>query len=84
MHGPPLECKVIPWAGMSRDASLRGDEIISDARRGCGWLHSACFWLLLASPAGCGPTDPTPRPSILLVVIDTLRADAVSAWGGVE
>jgi len=30
---------------------------------------------------GCGDADPPAPPSILLVVVDTLRADAVSAYG---
>ena len=30
---------------------------------------------------GCGQPEPLERPSILLVVIDTLRVDAVSAYG---
>ncbi len=33
---------------------------------------------------GCSPGAIDPRPSIALVVIDTLRADAVSAYGAVE
>ncbi|MBW2493914.1 MAG: sulfatase [Deltaproteobacteria bacterium] len=33
---------------------------------------------------GCAPEPGDSRPSILLVVIDTLRADAVSAYGAVE
>ena len=33
----------------------------------------------LGTLAGCG--GEAPRPSVLLVTIDTLRADAVSAWG---
>ena len=31
----------------------------------------------------CGSVD-DPRPSVILIVIDTLRADAVSAYGVVE
>jgi arylsulfatase A-like enzyme len=41
------------------------------------------FGLLLLA-VGCSESEPDPRPSILLVVIDTLRADAVSAYGQVE
>ncbi|MGQ0553961.1 MAG: sulfatase-like hydrolase/transferase [Planctomycetota bacterium] len=33
----------------------------------------------LLSLLGCGP--PAPRPSVLIITVDTLRADAVSAWG---
>jgi arylsulfatase A-like enzyme len=44
------------------------------------WLSTALSALLLG-PVACGdPIHETP-PSILLVVIDTLRADAVSAYG---
>jgi hypothetical protein len=50
----------------------------------CGALALACAIALIG---GCraervGPGDA--RPSILLVVVDTLRADAVSAYGAVE
>ncbi|GAG48102.1 unnamed protein product, partial [marine sediment metagenome] len=45
-------------------------------RRLAVWIP---LWLLL----GCGEA-PDPRPSIALVVVDTLRADAVSAYGEVE
>ena len=38
---------------------------------------------LLAVSSGCGPSA-APSPSILLITIDTLRADAVSAYGDVE
>ena len=38
---------------------------------------------LLASLAACGPARPIPSgPSVLLVTIDTLRADRVGAYGG--
>jgi len=34
--------------------------------------------------AGCSEASRDPRPSIVLVAVDTLRADAVSAYGAVE
>ncbi|MFQ5491643.1 MAG: sulfatase, partial [Phycisphaerae bacterium] len=34
-----------------------------------------------ASPAQSAPTEPPPRPNILLIMIDTLRADALGAYG---
>jgi arylsulfatase A-like enzyme len=40
----------------------------------------AGIWLA----GGCSPEPDLQRPSIVLVVIDTLRADAVSAYGAVE
>ena len=42
------------------------------------------FALGLVGVAGLACTPVDPRPSIVLVVIDTLRADAVSAYGTVE
>lgn len=44
-------------------------------------LSAASALALFLAIAGCGVDE---RPSILLVVIDTLRADAVSAYGRVE
>ncbi len=44
-------------------------------------VASLCLLALLA--AGCGP-DPDSRPSVLLVVIDTLRASSASVYGSVE
>jgi len=38
----------------------------------------------IALAAGCAREPGDPRPSIVLVVVDTLRADAVSAYGAVE
>jgi len=38
----------------------------------------------LGFSGGCSPAARDPRPSIVLVVTDTLRADAVSAYGAVE
>lgn len=43
------------------------------------WVGVACtVWLLLA-PIGCKP--PTRRPNIVLIIVDTLRADHTSAYG---
>ena len=52
-------------------------------------LHtrSAGFGLLLALVAltaplpGCAPAEPTPPPSVLLIVADTLRADHLGCYG---
>ncbi len=41
---------------------------------------TSAIWLA----GGCSPEPGDLRPSIVLVVIDTLRADAVSAYGAVE
>ena len=39
--------------------------------------------LLLAVASGCGRAmPPDPRPNVLLVVVDTLRADALGVYGG--
>ena len=46
-----------------------------------GTIAVACA---IALAAGCSPERAEPRPSIVVVVIDTLRADAVSAYGAVE
>ncbi len=35
---------------------------------------------LVAALAACGPAEPR-RPDVLLIVVDTLRADHLSAWG---
>jgi len=43
--------------------------------------RSLCSLLAAALLCACAPRGAATRPSILLVVIDTLRADAVSAYG---
>jgi arylsulfatase A-like enzyme len=48
---------------------------------GWGAIALACASL---SGVGCQPAAIEARPSVLLVVLDTLRADAVSAYGSVE
>jgi len=49
------------------------------------WCGIVALVSAIALTGGCAPEQPTdPRPSILLVVVDTLRADAVSAYGAVE
>jgi arylsulfatase len=37
--------------------------------------------LLSLLAAACGPSRKAPRPSVLLLTVDTLRADHLSAWG---
>jgi len=49
-------------------------------RRIASWLAAA----LLLSAIGCHPSAEGTRPSFLLVVLDTVRRDAVSAYGDVE
>ena len=54
------------------------------------WMKAAAIGFSLAFILGCPgdkatpPEEKTPSPSLLLVVIDTLRADAVSAYGEVR
>lgn len=51
------------------------------------WRRASALIPALAVMGGCTPerVEPVdPRPSILLVVVDTLRADAVSAYGAIE
>jgi arylsulfatase A-like enzyme len=48
------------------------------------WCGAIALASAIALVGGCVPERVDPRPSILLVVIDTLRADAVSAYGAVE
>lgn len=51
------------------------------------WCRASALIPALAVMGGCTPerVEPVdPRPSILLVVVDTLRADAVSAYGEIE
>jgi len=51
------------------------------------WRRAAALIPALAVMGGCTPerVEPVdPRPTILLVVFDTLRADAVSAYGAIE
>lgn len=43
--------------------------------------RTTCAWIALALAACSPPTQPE-RPSILLVVSDTLRADALGSYGG--
>ena len=52
-------------------------------------MSSAWCWAIALTSAiglvvGCSQERADPRPSIVLVVIDTLRADAVSAYGAVD
>lgn len=37
-------------------------------------------WLLLL--LGCTPADPTPPTGLIVISIDTMRADQLAAWGG--
>ena len=48
------------------------------------WRRASAMIPALAVMGGCAPEPVDPRPSILLVVVDTLRADAVSAYGAIE
>ena len=48
------------------------------------WCGAIALTCAIALTEGCSPEGGEPRPSIVLVVIDTLRADAVSAYGAVE
>ncbi len=48
------------------------------------WCRTIAVASAIALTGGCSPPKVDPRPSIALVVIDTLRADAVSAYGVVE
>ncbi|MEO0650940.1 MAG: sulfatase [Planctomycetota bacterium] len=45
-------------------------------RAGRGALAATCAWAL----AGCTPDAP-PRPNLLLITVDTLRADALGVYG---
>ena len=45
------------------------------------WRPAIAAWLALASLAGCGDA-PEPPPNLLLVSIDTLRADGLACYGG--
>jgi len=51
---------------------------------GRSWCRVSALIPALAVMGGCAPEPVDPRPSILLVVVDTLRADAVSAYGAIE
>ena len=48
------------------------------------WSRATALVAATCLVGGCSPEPRDPRPSIVLVVIDTLRADAVSAYGAVE
>ncbi len=48
------------------------------------WCSAIALAYAMGLAGGCSPETVDPRPSIVLVVIDTLRADAVSAYGAVE
>jgi arylsulfatase A-like enzyme len=48
------------------------------------WTGAAALCLCLAVGPGSARASADARPSVLLVVIDTLRADAVSVYGAVE
>ncbi|MBW2693829.1 MAG: sulfatase-like hydrolase/transferase, partial [Deltaproteobacteria bacterium] len=48
------------------------------------WGRAIVLVSALFLAGGCAPEPDDPRPSIVLVVIDTLRADAVSAYGAVK
>lgn len=54
----------------------------SIGRRADRWARAAALASVVL--AGCQPGSAPERPSVLLVVIDTLRADAVSAYGAVR
>lgn len=48
------------------------------------WGRAIVLVSAICLAGGCSPEPGDLRPSIVLVVIDTLRADAVSAYGAVE
>ena len=48
------------------------------------WCRAIALTFAIWLAGGCSPEPGDLRPSIVLVVIDTLRADAVSAYGVVE
>ena len=48
------------------------------------WCGVIALTFAMGLAGGCSPEPGDLRPSIVLVVIDTLRADAVSAYGSVE
>jgi len=48
------------------------------------WSRAIALVSAIWLAGGCAPEPGDQRPSIVLVVIDTLRADAVSAYGAVE
>jgi arylsulfatase A-like enzyme len=48
------------------------------------WCGAILLVVALGAASSCAPEAKQTRPSIVLVVIDTLRADAVSAYGTVE
>jgi len=54
--------------------------------KGAARRAMACFGSVAAAAfaSNCAPATGDPRPSVLLVVIDTLRADAVSVYGHVQ
>lgn len=47
-------------------------------------MGARIFFIILLLGVGCSRGERDPRPSILLVVIDTMRADAASAYGEVN
>lgn len=48
------------------------------SRIGIGWL---CLLAAMGAVMGCGPGKQRARPDVLLITIDTLRADYVHAYG---
>jgi membrane-anchored protein YejM (alkaline phosphatase superfamily) len=57
----------------------------SDRRDNGAWIRSHSLAVAIAAAVlACAAEPGDHRPSILLVVIDTLRADAASAYGAVE
>ena len=67
---------------MSRAPGTRATRHLPAAAGLAGVLAAALLAALLAGAALPGCSRAAPRPSVLLVTIDTLRADAVGAWGG--
>jgi arylsulfatase A-like enzyme len=57
---------------------------MSQAPRTFPILPALLVLAALGAASACSVSSSDPRPSIVLVVIDTLRADAVSAYGSVE
>ncbi len=81
---PTVTVDLARWAGTDVDLHF---EVVGAAERPAGQAFPSLFWGSpavygrRALPAPPGPQPGPKRPNILLIGADTLRADALGAWG---
>ena len=75
-----LRADLAPWLGQELELRLRGWRGAAPTTPGSGQLsHGSLLW---ANPMLFDPNPDQRPPDLILVTLDTLRADALSCYGG--